>query len=197
MDQDPATRRTQLPPEAAGRRLDQALAELFPEFSRSRLTAWIKSGDVRVDGAAADSAANRARRRGSDPARRTRAGSGDGAGSDRAGYPLRGCRRHCRQQAGRPDRTSGCRAAVRNPAECAAAPRPGTGEDSARRHRASPGQGHVGRDGGGALPARTHGPRRAVAGARDAPPIRRGRLRNDDRRRHAWTRRSAAIRAID
>ena len=53
MDQDPATRRTQLPPEAAGRRLDQALAELFPEFSRSRLTAWIKSGDVRVDGAAA------------------------------------------------------------------------------------------------------------------------------------------------
>ncbi|MGE5167130.1 MAG: 23S rRNA pseudouridine(1911/1915/1917) synthase RluD [Deltaproteobacteria bacterium] len=53
MDQDPATRRTHLPPEAAGRRLDQALAELFPEFSRSRLTAWIKSGDVRVDGAAA------------------------------------------------------------------------------------------------------------------------------------------------
>jgi 23S rRNA pseudouridine1911/1915/1917 synthase len=53
MDQDPATRRANLPPEAAGRRLDQALAELFPEFSRSRLTAWIKSGDVRVDGAAA------------------------------------------------------------------------------------------------------------------------------------------------
>jgi 23S rRNA pseudouridine1911/1915/1917 synthase len=53
MDQDPATRRTHLPTEAAGRRLDQALAELFPEFSRSRLTAWIKSGDVRVDGATA------------------------------------------------------------------------------------------------------------------------------------------------
>jgi 23S rRNA pseudouridine1911/1915/1917 synthase len=53
MDQDPATRRTHLPAEAAGRRLDQALAELFPEFSRSRLTAWIKSGDVRVDGATA------------------------------------------------------------------------------------------------------------------------------------------------
>ncbi|HEY7873267.1 MAG TPA: 23S rRNA pseudouridine(1911/1915/1917) synthase RluD [Rudaea sp.] len=52
MDQDHELRRVQLPPEAAGRRLDQALAELFPEFSRSRLTAWIKSGDVRVDGAA-------------------------------------------------------------------------------------------------------------------------------------------------
>ncbi len=53
MDQEPETRRAYLPPEAAGRRLDQALADLFPEFSRSRLTAWIKSGDVRVDGAAA------------------------------------------------------------------------------------------------------------------------------------------------
>jgi len=52
MDQDHELRRVQLPPEAAGRRLDQALAELFPEFSRSRLTAWIKSGDVRVDGEA-------------------------------------------------------------------------------------------------------------------------------------------------
>ncbi|MHB8447357.1 MAG: 23S rRNA pseudouridine(1911/1915/1917) synthase RluD [Rudaea sp.] len=53
MDQDHESRRARLPPEAAGRRLDQALAGLFPEFSRSRLTAWIKSGDVRVDGAAA------------------------------------------------------------------------------------------------------------------------------------------------
>ncbi|HMM58340.1 MAG: 23S rRNA pseudouridine(1911/1915/1917) synthase RluD [Xanthomonadales bacterium PRO7] len=50
MDQDLETRRTHLPPEAAGRRLDQALAGMFPEFSRSRLTAWIRSGDVRVDG---------------------------------------------------------------------------------------------------------------------------------------------------
>jgi 23S rRNA pseudouridine1911/1915/1917 synthase len=53
MDQDPETRRATLPAETAGRRLDQALAELFPEFSRSRLTAWIRSGDVRVDGAQA------------------------------------------------------------------------------------------------------------------------------------------------
>ncbi len=33
-----------------GRRLDQIAAELFPEFSRSRLQQWIKSGDLRVDG---------------------------------------------------------------------------------------------------------------------------------------------------
>ena len=53
MEQDPESRHVRLPADVAGRRLDRALAELFPEFSRSRLTAWIKSGDVRVDGAAA------------------------------------------------------------------------------------------------------------------------------------------------
>ena len=40
-----------VPDSAAGRRLDAVLAELFPEYSRSRLSAWIKSGDVAVDGA--------------------------------------------------------------------------------------------------------------------------------------------------
>ena len=44
---------SRIPPELAGRRLDQALAELFADYSRSRLTAWIKSGDVLVDGAVA------------------------------------------------------------------------------------------------------------------------------------------------
>ena len=39
-----------IPAAAAGRRLDQALAELFPDYSRSRLSAWIKSGDVLLDG---------------------------------------------------------------------------------------------------------------------------------------------------
>ena len=39
-----------VPPEAAGSRLDQVLAQLFPEFSRSRLQQWIKSGEVSVDG---------------------------------------------------------------------------------------------------------------------------------------------------
>jgi 23S rRNA pseudouridine1911/1915/1917 synthase len=40
-----------IPASAAGRRLDQTVAELFPDYSRSRLTAWIKSGDVLLDGA--------------------------------------------------------------------------------------------------------------------------------------------------
>jgi len=31
-------------------RLDQAVAELFPEYSRSRLQQWIKSGELTVDG---------------------------------------------------------------------------------------------------------------------------------------------------
>jgi len=42
---------TRLPAEQAGRRLDQALADLFPQFSRSRIKAWIDEGRVRVDGA--------------------------------------------------------------------------------------------------------------------------------------------------
>jgi 23S rRNA pseudouridine1911/1915/1917 synthase len=39
-----------IPPEQAGQRLDQALAALLPDYSRSRLKAWIESGEVRVDG---------------------------------------------------------------------------------------------------------------------------------------------------
>ncbi|RUL76708.1 23S rRNA pseudouridine(1911/1915/1917) synthase RluD [Dyella choica] len=42
-----------VPLSAAGRRFDQALAEMFPDYSRSRLTAWIKSGAVLLDGAPA------------------------------------------------------------------------------------------------------------------------------------------------
>jgi 23S rRNA pseudouridine1911/1915/1917 synthase len=38
---------------AAGRRFDQALAEMFPDYSRSRLSGWIKSGAVTLDGASA------------------------------------------------------------------------------------------------------------------------------------------------
>jgi 23S rRNA pseudouridine1911/1915/1917 synthase len=37
-------------PEDCGRRLDQIAAEMFPEFSRSRLQQWIKSGDLQVNG---------------------------------------------------------------------------------------------------------------------------------------------------
>jgi 23S rRNA pseudouridine1911/1915/1917 synthase len=41
-----------IPESAAGRRLDQALADLFPDYSRTRLTAWIKAGEVLLDGVA-------------------------------------------------------------------------------------------------------------------------------------------------
>ncbi len=37
-------------PELSGKRLDQALARLFPDYSRSRLQLWIRQGRVQVDG---------------------------------------------------------------------------------------------------------------------------------------------------
>jgi 23S rRNA pseudouridine1911/1915/1917 synthase len=45
-------RELRLPLQSAGRRLDQALAEALPEFSRSRLKRWIDEGMLRVDGRA-------------------------------------------------------------------------------------------------------------------------------------------------
>jgi 23S rRNA pseudouridine1911/1915/1917 synthase len=39
-----------LPGEAAGLRLDQALARALPQYSRARLQAWIEAGAIRVDG---------------------------------------------------------------------------------------------------------------------------------------------------
>lgn len=39
-----------MPADQAGRRLDQAMAELLPDYSRSRLKGWIDSGCVKVDG---------------------------------------------------------------------------------------------------------------------------------------------------
>ena len=39
-----------IPPSAAGKRLDQALAELFSGYSRSRLQRWVKAGEVLLDG---------------------------------------------------------------------------------------------------------------------------------------------------
>ncbi|ALN62867.1 ribosomal large subunit pseudouridine synthase D [Lysobacter antibioticus] len=39
-----------VPDSAAGRRFDAVLAELFPDYSRSRLATWIKSGDARLNG---------------------------------------------------------------------------------------------------------------------------------------------------
>jgi len=42
----------QIEPEQSGQRLDQALAQLFPDYSRSRLQQWVKEGLVKVDGRA-------------------------------------------------------------------------------------------------------------------------------------------------
>ncbi|OHX35628.1 RNA pseudouridine synthase [Methylomonas sp. LWB] len=39
-----------VPEELAGMRLDQCLAEIFPDYSRSKLQTWIKAGRVLVDG---------------------------------------------------------------------------------------------------------------------------------------------------
>ncbi|GIX34145.1 MAG: ribosomal large subunit pseudouridine synthase D [Lysobacterales bacterium] len=40
----------EIPLEWAGERFDRALARLFPEYSRSRLAAWIKAGRALLDG---------------------------------------------------------------------------------------------------------------------------------------------------
>jgi len=45
-----ATHQATVPDTAAGRRFDAVIAELFPQYSRSRLAAWIKSGDALLDG---------------------------------------------------------------------------------------------------------------------------------------------------
>ncbi|MGK0498572.1 MAG: 23S rRNA pseudouridine1911/1915/1917 synthase [Oceanicoccus sp.] len=40
----------EVPVEFCGTRLDQAAAQLFPDYSRVRLQSWIKSGELKVDG---------------------------------------------------------------------------------------------------------------------------------------------------
>jgi 23S rRNA pseudouridine1911/1915/1917 synthase len=44
-------REAAVPLDMGGRRFDQAVAGMFPDFSRSRLSAWIKSGALTLDGA--------------------------------------------------------------------------------------------------------------------------------------------------
>jgi len=51
MSEPESSLNTSVPIELAGRRFDQALSELFPDYSRSRLSAWIKSGAALLDGA--------------------------------------------------------------------------------------------------------------------------------------------------
>ncbi len=50
----PPARILEIPADFAGLRLDQALARLLPEHSRSRLAAWVKQGKVSVDDTPAD-----------------------------------------------------------------------------------------------------------------------------------------------
>lgn len=40
---------TRIPREKSGTRLDQTVAEMFPEYSRSRLQQWIKAGSLKLD----------------------------------------------------------------------------------------------------------------------------------------------------
>ena len=47
-------RELEIPPSCAGLRLDRALAQLFPEHSRTRLQHWLRDGYVLLDGAARD-----------------------------------------------------------------------------------------------------------------------------------------------
>lgn len=44
----------QVPDELFGKRLDQALAEMFPDYSRSRIKEWIVGGEVKIDGQVID-----------------------------------------------------------------------------------------------------------------------------------------------
>ena len=49
----------ELPREAAGQRLDQALAAALPQYSRARLQRWIREGVVRLEGAASPRSSDR------------------------------------------------------------------------------------------------------------------------------------------
>jgi 23S rRNA pseudouridine1911/1915/1917 synthase len=51
-DYSPGSRR-RVPESLAGLRLDQALARMFPEHSRSRLQNWLRDGHIRLDARAA------------------------------------------------------------------------------------------------------------------------------------------------
>lgn len=50
MPPEPSAVRVTVPGDCAGLRLDQCLARLLPEYSRSRLQAWIRDARVTVDG---------------------------------------------------------------------------------------------------------------------------------------------------
>lgn len=47
---EPSPISTAVPPELAGKRLDQIAAQLFPDYSRARLQTWIREGVLLVNG---------------------------------------------------------------------------------------------------------------------------------------------------
>jgi 23S rRNA pseudouridine1911/1915/1917 synthase len=49
-----ASMQATVPRELGGLRFDQALARLFPQYSRNRLQAWLKSGHITLDGKSAE-----------------------------------------------------------------------------------------------------------------------------------------------
>jgi 23S rRNA pseudouridine1911/1915/1917 synthase len=52
MNEERTQHTARIPDELAGQRLDQALARMFPDYSRSRLKSWLLDGSVLIDGAA-------------------------------------------------------------------------------------------------------------------------------------------------
>lgn len=50
MDQQKIVLKSFVPTDLVGARLDQTLAKLFPDYSRSQLQHWIRAGNVTVDG---------------------------------------------------------------------------------------------------------------------------------------------------
>ena len=51
MSKDSSTPQTfKVPESLAGKRIDQVLAHCLPDYSRSRLQQWLKSGFIQVDG---------------------------------------------------------------------------------------------------------------------------------------------------
>jgi 23S rRNA pseudouridine1911/1915/1917 synthase len=49
-----APRQATVPSELGGMRFDQALARLFPQYSRNRLQVWLKTGHIKLDGRSAE-----------------------------------------------------------------------------------------------------------------------------------------------
>ena len=52
MTEETTQHTARIPDELAGQRLDQALARMFPDYSRSRLKGWLLDGSVLIDGLA-------------------------------------------------------------------------------------------------------------------------------------------------